>query len=101
MTNEAIKTLPHAVIDSRLDYCNVRSIAEGLLSRLQSVENAAVRLVTGLVHNTCPVEAPLATGSSAYEVSWRLCSTARLQELPDLPTSVTSLHLLECTPALN
>ena len=35
---------------SRLDYCNVLycGIAEGLLSRLQSVQNAAARLMTGL-----------------------------------------------------
>ena len=38
MTAEAMKTLTHAFIGSRLDYCNVLycGIAEGLLSRLQS-----------------------------------------------------------------
>jgi len=47
MTDEAIKTLTHAFISSRLDYCNVLycGIAEGLLSRLQSVQSAAARLV--------------------------------------------------------
>jgi len=50
MTDEAIKTLTHAFISSRLDYCNALycSIADGLFSRLQSVQNAAARLVTGL-----------------------------------------------------
>jgi len=50
MTDEAIKTLTHAFISIRLNYCNVLhcGIAEGLLSRLQSVQNAAARLVTGL-----------------------------------------------------
>ena len=50
MTPEAINTLTHAFISSRLDYCNVLycGIAERLLSRLQSVQNAAARLVTGL-----------------------------------------------------
>jgi len=50
MTDEAVKTLMHAFISSRLDYCNVLycCIAEGLLSRLQSVQNAADRLITGL-----------------------------------------------------
>ena len=50
MTGEAIKTLTQAFIGSRLDYCNVLycGITEGLLSRLQSVRNAAVRLITGL-----------------------------------------------------
>ena len=50
MTSEAINTLTHAFISSRLDYRNVLycGIAEGLLNRLQSVQNAAARLVTGL-----------------------------------------------------
>jgi len=50
ITDEAIKTLTHALISSRLDYCNVLycGIAEGLLSYLQSVQNAAVCLVAGL-----------------------------------------------------
>jgi len=50
VTDEAIKTLTHAFISSRLDYCNVLycGIADGLLSRLQSVQNAAARLATGL-----------------------------------------------------
>jgi len=50
MTVEAIKTLTHAFIGSRLDYCNALycGITEGLLNRLQSVQNAAARLVTGV-----------------------------------------------------
>jgi hypothetical protein len=50
MTDEAIKTLTRAFISSRLDYCNglYYGISEVLLSRLQSVQNAAARLVTGL-----------------------------------------------------
>jgi len=49
LTDEAFKTLTHAFISSRLDYCNVLfcGIAEGLFSRLQSVQNAAAHLVTG------------------------------------------------------
>jgi hypothetical protein len=50
MTDDAYKTLMHALIGSRLDYCNVLyyGVNEGLLSRLQSVQNAAARLVTGM-----------------------------------------------------
>jgi len=50
MTDEAINTVTHAFISSGLDYCNILycGIAKGLLSRLQSVQNAAARLVTGL-----------------------------------------------------
>jgi len=49
-TDKAIKTLTNALISSPLDYCNLLycGIADGLLSRLQPVQNAAARLVTGL-----------------------------------------------------
>jgi len=72
-TDEAIKTLTHVFTSSRLDYCNVLycGIAEGLLNRLQSVQNAVARLVTGVgrrEHNTCPAAASLAAGSSACDV---------------------------------
>jgi len=41
--------LVHALISCRLDYCNSMfyGIPEGLMSRLQSVQNAAGRLVSG------------------------------------------------------
>jgi hypothetical protein len=50
MTDEAITTLTHAFIGSRLDYCNALyySITDGLLGRLQSVQKAATRPVTGV-----------------------------------------------------
>ena len=46
---KATKTLVQAFILCRLDYCNLLhfSITDGLLQRLQSVQNAAARLVTG------------------------------------------------------
>jgi len=69
MTDETIKTLTHAFISSRLDYCDVLycGIAEGLLSRLQSVQNAAACLVAGLGRweHITPAADPLAAGSSA------------------------------------
>jgi len=45
----ATKTLVQAFISCRLDYCNslLYGIGDGLLRRLQSVQNAAARLVTG------------------------------------------------------
>ena len=45
----ATKTHVQAFISCRLDYCNslLYSISDGLLQRLQSVQNAAARLVTG------------------------------------------------------
>jgi len=44
---DAVKTLVQAFISYRLDYCNSMfyGITDGLMSRLQSVQNAAVRLV--------------------------------------------------------
>jgi len=48
LTVEAAKTLVQACIASRLDYCNavLHGITDNLLQRLQSVQNAAARLVT-------------------------------------------------------
>jgi len=45
----AVKAVVHAFISSRLDYCNslLIGVNDGLLRRLQSVQNAAARLVTG------------------------------------------------------
>ena len=49
LTPDATKTLVHAFICSRLDYCNTLlfGVADQQLKRLQSVQNAAARLVTG------------------------------------------------------
>jgi len=46
---EAVKTFTQAFICRRLDYCNILycGIVEEILNRLQSVQNAAARLVTG------------------------------------------------------
>jgi len=49
LSADAVKAVVHAFISSRLDYCNslLTGVNEGLLRRLQSVQNAAARLVTG------------------------------------------------------
>jgi len=49
LTMEAAKTIAQAFISCRLDYCNslLYGISDSLLHRLQSVQNAAARLVTG------------------------------------------------------
>jgi len=116
------KQLTHAFIGSRLDYCNVLycSITEGLLSRLQSVQNAAARFVTGLgrLQNITPVLRQLHWLSVCQCVMFKLatlvhlslpgtCRTCRpvrptcpasvLQvPVPTCPTTITSIHLLEC-----
>jgi hypothetical protein len=47
MSEDATKTLIHSFITSRLDYCKLlyNGISDGLMNRLQSVQNAAARLV--------------------------------------------------------
>ena len=49
LSAEGTKAMVHAFISCRLDYCNslLTEISDGLLRRLQSVQNAAARLVTG------------------------------------------------------
>ena len=50
LSADASKTLVHAAfISSHLDYCNslLYGIADGLLKKLQSIKNAATRLITG------------------------------------------------------
>ena len=45
----AAKTAVQAFVSTRLDYCNslMYGIADGLMQRLQAVQNAAARLITG------------------------------------------------------
>ncbi len=47
---EDMETVIHAFISSRLDYCNslYLGFSKNLLSRLQLVQNAAARLLTGI-----------------------------------------------------
>jgi len=49
LSDDAAKTLVLAFISCRLEYCNALlcDISDGLVQRLQSVQNAAARLVTG------------------------------------------------------
>ena len=49
LTTDAMKTLVYAFVSSRIDYCNsiLAGVSGQLLQRLQSVQNAAARLVTG------------------------------------------------------
>jgi len=51
LSEEATKTLAHAFISSRLDYCNsllYTVSTDGLLKKLLIVHNAAARVVTGV-----------------------------------------------------
>jgi len=67
MSSDAVKTLVQAFISCRLNYCNSMfyGITDGLMSRLQSVQNAAARLVSGARrydHITPVTGAALASG---------------------------------------
>ena len=48
-TSDTAKTLVHAFVSSRIDYCNsmLYGVSDGLLKKLQAVQNAAARVVTG------------------------------------------------------
>lgn len=50
LSSETTKILVHSFVSGRLDYCNslLAGISDGLIQKLQSVQNAAARLVTGL-----------------------------------------------------
>jgi len=50
LTHEALHTLIHAFIASRVDYCNalLYGVADRVIRRLQSVLHAAARLITGI-----------------------------------------------------
>ena len=50
LSEHAIKILIQAFINTHLDYCNSLyfGIADGLMSRVKSVQNAAARLITGV-----------------------------------------------------
>jgi len=49
LTTESAKTLVHAFVSIRLDYCNslLYGVSDELLQKLQIIQNAAARVVTG------------------------------------------------------
>jgi len=98
MTDEAIKILAHAFITSQLDYCNALYCGEGLLSRLQSVQNAAGRLVKGLGRrqHITPVLRHLHWLLVRQHAMSKLTTLVYEMHWPTCATSVTLHHLLEC-----
>jgi len=59
LSADAASTVVQAFVSSRLDYCNsvMYGAADGLIQRIQAVQNAAARLVTGTrrLDHTSPV----------------------------------------------
>jgi len=84
LTSDAAKTLVQAFTTCRLDYCNslLYGVSNYLMQKVQSVQNAAARLITGTrwcEHNT--------HHSSSTEVALASCSSeggvqARVPSLP-------------------
>ncbi|KAF7660778.1 hypothetical protein LDENG_00275620 [Lucifuga dentata] len=57
LSNSNLEKVIHSLIFSKLDYCNslLSGINQKLISRLQQVQNAAARLLTGwATHHPCP-----------------------------------------------
>ncbi len=61
LNEDAVKTLVHAIIISRLDCCNclLSGVSQKLVSKLQRIQNTAARVVAG--NQTSLISAPLAT----------------------------------------
>ena len=92
LSEDAVKTMIQAFINTRLDYCNSLyfSIADGLMSGLQSVQNAASRLITGVTRceHITPVLCVSCTG----------CQSADAWNSRYPPSSIVRwLALLLCT----
>ena len=77
LTADAAKTIVHAFVACRLDYCNslLHGITDSLFRRLQSIQNAAARLITGTrLRNSGAEGPPLATGSAPCRLQASLVS---------------------------
>ena len=78
LTIDTAKTLVHSFISCRLDYCNslLFGISNEQLQRLQSVQNAAARLVTGTrrFDHITPVLVGLHWLPVRYRVSYKLAT---------------------------
>jgi hypothetical protein len=95
LTSDAIKTLVHAFISSRLDYCNslLVGVSDDVLRKLQLIQNAAARLVTGtrkFEHITPVLHVALASDSQAHYIQGRY---ARIQK-PAWSGAIVSVGIL-------
>ena len=76
LTTDRTKTLVHAFISSRLDYCNsllLYGVDDGLLKKLQAVQNVAARATTETrkFDHITPVLRPGFQSVSVSCTSWR------------------------------
>jgi len=96
--SDAAKTTVQAFITCRLDYCNaiLYGITDDLVRRLQYVQNAAARLLSGARrsdHITPVATAPLAACEVTYPVQ---VGSARIQVAAWFNASLLVRRLLTC-----
>ena len=79
LTVEAAKTLVRAFVSYHLDYCNslLYGVTDNVVRRVQSLQNAAARLITGArrrdhITPACAMSTTLASCSAASGVQTRL-----------------------------
>ena len=79
LTKEAARTLLHAFVVSRLDYCNslLAGVPKGILNKLQSIQNSAARLYAGhgkFDHITPPMRDELHWLRIPERINFKLCT---------------------------
>jgi len=90
LTTEAAKTLVQAFISCRLDYCNslLYGVTENVIRRVQSLQNAAARLITGARHrdHITPVLCQLHWLPVRRRVEFKLACLVRQALCGQMPT---------------
>jgi len=77
LNEESAKTLVHAFVSNRLDYCNslLYGVSDELLRKLQVIQNAAARVVTGArkfdISRRCIANFTGCPSANALVSSWR------------------------------
>jgi len=94
LPEESVKTLVHAFISSHLDYCNalLYGISDSLFRCLQSIQNVAVRFLTGASRRDLPADRGLQMPPAS--LCSRQCSHCSKKTL-DLVTGVSRLRVRE------
>ena len=89
LTEDALRSLVKAFIHCRLDYCNVllAGIAGTQVKRLQSVQNAAARLVSGArrrnhITSVCAASTGFRCGGGSFSRPRSLYGNVSMMSLP-------------------
>ena len=105
LTTDAAKTIVQAFIACRLDWCNslLYGVPENLLRKMQSVQNAAARLLTNTrassPHHSGFASTPLAASRETSGVQDCMSGTpidyVNSTDIPILPTFNSSLSMVD------